>query len=165
MDHTFSSHLSKNEQIKEVFTVSMRARTFAIISGGVLCFVLWLGISYYSLGIVFQPVIAVVGTLAVALFYTYILLYNYVYLPRAFSYALTNERVIAKRGILGNVFISVSYENITDITLQQTFIERTLFNSGTVFVNTSGSSMIELTLPGIDDPASVKRQIHSFMDE
>ncbi|KXK26080.1 MAG: Bacterial membrane flanked domain protein [candidate division WS6 bacterium OLB20] len=165
MKHSLSAHLADNEKILMLLTVSIRTRSFGVAAGGVFCFIIWLGMSYYALGILYQPVIAISGTLAVAVLYTYILLYNFAYLPRAYNYAITNRRVISQRGILGNVFISVSYEQITDIVLEQTFAERFLFNSGTLHLNTSGSASVELSMTGIDDPVEVKRFISNLMSQ
>jgi len=163
MEHTFKAHLHSGETIQTAFTVSTRTRVFAVLAGGVVLLIIWIGLMYYAFGLFAQPLLAVFGTVAIALLFTYMLLYNLVYLPRAFAYVITDSRIIARRGLLNNIFISVSFDKITDIMLQQSVLDRFLFNAGTLHINTSGSAMVELTMPGIDDPVCVKQLITQHM--
>ena len=54
------------------------------------------------------------------------------------KYAITNKRVIARRGILSENFKSSTFKHITSLGAKQGIIGK-IFNFGNIIVNTSGS--------------------------
>jgi membrane protein YdbS with pleckstrin-like domain len=95
----------------------------------------------------------------IAFLFFIISLYLPWYLRKTNQFALTNRRILAKRGWLSVNLISIPYSKITDISVTQNFWEKTLFNSGKISIDTAGSSGPELILEKIENPFLIKTKI------
>jgi len=87
------------------------------------------------------------------------------YLRRANNYAFTNKRLLVLKGWLSTHLISIDYDKITDVRVQQPFGERVIFNTGTLIINTAGTAAPEVILTNIEDPYQVKQKLHSIARE
>lgn len=81
---------------------------------------------------------------------------------KANNYALTNKRILIKQGLLHNSTTSVEYHQITDITISEPFFERFITGSGTIAINTAGSSVAEAHLKHVANPQEIKKKIFEF---
>src|SRR3989344_4307215 len=86
-------------------------------------------------------------------------LYYEFYVPASHSYALTNKRIIIHLGWLNTHTTSIEYTKITDTSITQSFVDRILTNTGTIHVNTAGTSGHEVVLTHIENPFEVKRKL------
>jgi uncharacterized membrane protein YdbT with pleckstrin-like domain len=73
-------------------------------------------------------------------------------------YALTNHRIIISEGIFTEKITSVAYNKITDLSLEQTFLNK-IFNIGKINIDTAGGDQIEEILENISSPILVKKKI------
>lgn len=74
------------------------------------------------------------------------------------EYTLTDERLIARSGVLSKRAKEIPLERINDITFTQTFLER-LFRSGDLVLESAGEYGQE-ALADIPDPAAVQKRIY-----
>jgi len=81
------------------------------------------------------------------------------YLKASNAYAFTNKRVLIHRGWLNTGVISIDYDKITDIMVIEPFIERILFKTGALKVNTAGTGSHEVVLWYISEPYEIKKKL------
>ena len=134
--------LRTDETVKYEFSVGKRYRTFNLIVWSLL-------------GLLFMGASFEFGTI----FILFILFYFGFYLRVANAYALTDKRIIIHRGWLSTNAVSIEYSNVTDVTIQEPFIERLLTKSGSLAVNTAGSGAKEVVLMHITTPYEVRKMI------
>jgi len=134
--------LRADEVVKHEFSVGNRYRSFNLVVWGLVGLFFMLGSFEFG-----------------ALFILVILFYFGFYLRVANAYALTDKRVIIHRGWLSTNAVSIEYSNITDVTVQEPFIERLLTKSGNLAINTAGSSAKEVVLMHITTPYEVRKII------
>lgn len=134
--------LRADEVVKHEFSIGKRYRTFNIIVWGIVALLFMAG--SFSFGLV---------VLLVILFY-----FGF-YLRVANAYALTDKRILIHRGWLSTSAVSVEYVNITDVTIQEPFIERLLTKTGNLLINTAGTGAKEVTLTHITAPYEVRKKI------
>ena len=75
------------------------------------------------------------------------------------AYALTDRRMLVHKGWLSTSTISIEYKNITDITVDEPFLERLITKTGSLSVNTAGSGIKEVVLRHITTPYEVRKKI------
>lgn len=73
-------------------------------------------------------------------------------------YTVTNQRVIARQGLLDKHETEVEIRDIRHLNLQQSFLQR-MFGIGDVEVSSAGGLEIEVRLQGIPGPERVKETI------
>ena len=81
---------------------------------------------------------------------------------RGTKYYLTDKRIIYEYKFLKRITSSALYEKVQDVHFTQGIIER-IIGIGTIYINTAGSSYIEITLRGIPNPFPIKRLIEAQM--
>lgn len=137
--------LSAHEEVKYEFSVGKQyINTYIII---------W---AIISLPFVF----AVVGIFIFLIAF----LYLKVYLPKANIYGFTDKRVLIHRGFFSTNLISVDYKQITDVTVRESFLDKTFTKSGQLFINTAGTSKEEIVLSHIAHPYEVKKKLDELRD-
>jgi uncharacterized membrane protein YdbT with pleckstrin-like domain len=87
------------------------------------------------------------------------------YLRWANSFAFTNKRILIHRGWLSTSMVSVDYSKITDLEVRQSFVERLVYNSGILFVNTAGSTGQEIILSKVGEPYLLKKKLAELMEK
>lgn len=90
--------------------------------------------------------------------------YFKVYLPKANIYGFTNKRVLIHRGFFSTNLISVDYTQITDVTVQESFLDKLFTKTGTLYINTAGTSGAEIVLENIAEPYEVKKKLDQLRD-
>lgn len=77
---------------------------------------------------------------------------------RATTLTVTTEQVTLRRGLLSKYTNDVFHENVQNIIVRQTMLQRIL-GTGYIGISTSGQSGIEIEVDGIPDPDRVKELI------
>ncbi len=72
---------------------------------------------------------------------------------------VTERRTILRRGILSRKISDIMNEDVRNIQISQSFLQR-LLGVGTVGVSSSGQSGVEIEVAGIPDPESVRELIN-----
>jgi len=130
--------LSPDEEIKHEFTVG---KSYIKIN-----LIIWFVVSLFLFLI----------PLPFAFFY-----YSF-YLKRAKQYYFTNKRVIIKNGWLDTNVASINYDMITDITVNQKFLDKLFYKTGNIYVNTAGSHGKEGVMLNIEHPHKIKRKLEEI---
>ena len=108
---------------------------------------------YTTIWMVFWSLLFIMTFIGPFIFYFYFK----IYLKKANIYGFTNKRILIHKGWLSSNTISIDYSKITDIRVNQSFLEKTLINSGSLYINTAGSGNTEVVLSAIDNPYEVKK--------
>lgn len=74
-------------------------------------------------------------------------------------FSFTNKRILIHRGWLNTKIISVDYDKITDVIIIQPFIEKLLFKTGEMKINTAGTGSHEIVLRHISEPYEIKKKL------
>ncbi len=137
--------LSSNEMIKKEFSI---------------------GNSYIKMGLIFWLIFGVILLLGgIGIFVIPIVLFYYLfYLKRANHYAFTNKRVLIIKGWLSTKLTSIDYDKITDITVLEPFLDRLIYKTGSLAINTAGTALHEVILQHIEDPYKIKQELDKIRE-
>jgi uncharacterized membrane protein YdbT with pleckstrin-like domain len=91
--------------------------------------------------------------------------YHLYYLRIANAFVLTDRRIIVKRGWLNTSIKSVNYDRITDVGVEQSFLDKILYNTGTLSISTAGGDGYELELNCISNPHEMKKNLYDLKEE
>jgi uncharacterized membrane protein YdbT with pleckstrin-like domain len=80
-------------------------------------------------------------------------------------YAITDQRIMEREGVLHKRFVTVDLPSITDVLIHEPFLERFITHTGTILVNTAGSPGSELKYRHVKRPASVRQDIFRHLQE
>ncbi len=75
---------------------------------------------------------------------------------QSFTYALTNKRFLIVRGIFSRKIVTAPLTAITHVTIEQSFIQRFIFNTGHLVIITAGFDQREIVIENIGDPVNFK---------
>lgn len=142
--------LSEDEKVEYEFSIGRQYREFCFIVG------LFIGGIVIAPTYFFDPRV-MVGLLIILVFLLWFV-YGF-YLKIANAYAFTNKRVVAHRGWLSTYTISVDYEDITDISVDEPFLNWLLTNAGHLIINSAGTHEHEVILKNIDSPYEAKKRL------
>lgn len=138
--------LSSNEVIKREFSIG---KNYIIIN-----LIFWLIFG----GILLRGEIGV--------FVIFLTLFYYLfYLKQANHYAFTNKRVLIIKGWLSTKLTSIDYDKITDITVLEPFLDRLIYKTGSLAINTAGTALHEVVLKHIEDPYKIKQELDEIRDK
>ncbi len=76
---------------------------------------------------------------------------------------ITENRTILRKGILARNTNEVLHENIRNIQINQSFLQR-IFNVGDIGIASAGQSDVEIQVKGIPGPREVKQLIDQYRD-
>ncbi|KKT92899.1 MAG: hypothetical protein UW94_C0011G0011 [Parcubacteria group bacterium GW2011_GWA2_45_14] len=88
-----------------------------------------------------------------------------VYLPILYRryfvhYAITDRRVMTREGLLHKTFVTADLPSVTDVTIDESFLERVLTGTGIVGINTAGSNRVELHFDHVKRPFALRKEIY-----
>ncbi len=90
-----------------------------------------------------------------------IIFYNVFYLRISNEFLFTDQRIIVKRGWLETSIKTIYYNQITDIGVNQSFLER-IIKSGTLSISTAGSDGYEAILYHVKNPYELKKVLYDI---
>jgi len=85
------------------------------------------------------------------------------YLKKAHSYAFTGKRVLVHKGWLSTHLTCVDFDKITDIKVEQPFLDKVIYKTGTLAINTAGTGQHEIVLSHIENPYEIKKKLDEIM--
>jgi membrane protein YdbS with pleckstrin-like domain len=86
----------------------------------------------------------------------FVIFFNIFYIKISNEFLLTDKKMIIKNGWLNTEVKTVHYDQITDISVKQSFFDKIL-GSGTISVSTAGDVGYEIVLNHISRPYEIKR--------
>jgi membrane protein YdbS with pleckstrin-like domain len=110
--------------------------------------------------------ISIISSLLFALIFSPVLLFYHLYFLRtANTFVMTDRRIIVKRGWLNTSVKSVNYDRITDVSVEQSFLDKIFYGSGTLSVSTAGGDGYELELNCVSHPHELKKNLYDLKEE
>lgn len=87
------------------------------------------------------------------------------YLRKSNNFAFTSKRILVLRGWLSKQLISIDFDKITDIKIEQKFFEKMAFNTGTLIIDTAGTPFPEVIIEKIEDPFAIKAKLDEIKNK
>ncbi len=84
---------------------------------------------------------------------------------QSYHYILTNRRFLIVRGIFSRKIVTAPLDRITHITVEQSFAQRYLFNTGHLVIITAGFDQREIVIEHIGHPVEFKILIEELTDK
>ena len=81
---------------------------------------------------------------------------------QSYTYALTNRRFLIIRGIFSRKIVTAPLTAITHVTIEQSFLQRFLFNTGHLVIITAGFDQREIVIEHIANPVGFKVMIEEL---
>jgi len=139
--------LAPDEEVKYEFSIGKKYRLVCTILGVTAGVVLLLSSAL------------LVGVVVI----TISILYYWFYLKIANAYAFTNKRILIFRGWLSTELISIDYDKITDIIVEEPFFPKVFTQTGHLIIKTAGAGFLEFKksqkLAHIEKPYEVKKKL------
>jgi uncharacterized membrane protein YdbT with pleckstrin-like domain len=140
MKFKWDKFLSPGEILKKDFSISKR------FTSAILVIVIILTILIAIMSIFGGLIILLMG-----LFYWY-------YLTKSKHYAFTNKRVLLVESFWGENLISMDFNQITDIEINQSYFDQ-MGGWGTIDIHTAGTNTPQTDIPFIDSPFEIKQTL------
>jgi uncharacterized membrane protein YdbT with pleckstrin-like domain len=148
--------LSDHEKIEYEFSIGKIYREF------------WLFFLLFAGVVVVGPVYFVNMKIALIISFLWISglwFYFIFYLRAANAFSFSNRRIIIHKGWLSTYTVSVDYEDITDVSVDESFFNRIFTRSGHLIVNTAGTHAHEVVLENVDRPYELKKKLEEIRDK
>lgn len=145
MQFNWKKTLSPGEEIRREFGISKTYSTAVLILTVLIAVLTWSS-SIFA------------GTTVIILGLVY-----WIYITHSKHYAFTNKRIVLVDFFLGLSTISIDYNQITDIQIEQSFVEQIL-GFGTFIVNTSSTHTPQTKLPFVSSPSELKQTLDQIRD-
>lgn len=81
---------------------------------------------------------------------------------QSYTYALTNRRFLIIRGIFSRKIVTAPLTAITHVTIEQSFWQRFLFNTGHLVIITAGFDQREIVIEHVGNPVEFKIMIEDL---
>jgi uncharacterized membrane protein YdbT with pleckstrin-like domain len=81
------------------------------------------------------------------------------------AYALTNKRILIHKGWLSTRTTSIDYHKITDVAVSEPFLDRIIYHTGSILVDTAGMSGGDIVLSHIEKPYEVQKRLNLLKDK
>lgn len=159
-------------------------------SGEQVVYVTTVGKRYFYINLLFLLVIPLIFTyVAIFMFFDIITIPNYSYLKylgiiplglliantpkyshlirmrQSFTYALTNRRFLIIRGIFSRKIVTAPLTAITHVTVEQSFLQRFIYNTGHLVIITAGFDQREIVIENIGNPLEFKILIEELTEK
>ncbi len=160
--NAFKKYLSEDEELVLVTGLSgayVRSRFLMyVLFPGMLFLGLGLGAGwFFGLDKIVALILGIVGMFVAALIKT-------MHIYHANRYLLTTRRIIIKKGLLSVKITAALFDKITNLVVDQSFVDRLLMHHGTIVVNTAGVSKGEITLKYVDYPLELKNLLERLIN-
>lgn len=155
--------LGPNEEIKYQFSLGERylkiKKVLTISLGTLLLMIIGALISFTFEISAIIVVLIMIGLLALLVLFSF--LYFGWYLRIANVYIFTNRRIVIHKGWLSTRLVSVNFRQITDIKVIQLFVDKVIYGTGALKIDTAGMGIKghSITLFRIENPYAIKRKL------
>ncbi|OGE18621.1 hypothetical protein A3J19_04045 [Candidatus Daviesbacteria bacterium RIFCSPLOWO2_02_FULL_41_8] len=160
--NTFKKYLSEDEELVLITGLSR-----AFIRSKFVMYMLFPGMLFLGLGLGLGWVLGLdkmwalgLGTVGMLLSATVKTMHIY----HANRYLFTTRRIIIKKGLLSVKLTAALYDKITNLVVDQSFMDRLLLHHGTIVVNTAGVSKGEIVLQFVDYPLELKNLLERLIN-
>ncbi|MBI2012339.1 PH domain-containing protein [Candidatus Curtissbacteria bacterium] len=84
---------------------------------------------------------------------------------QSYTYALTTRRFLIIRGIFARKIVTAPLTAITHVTIEQSFLQRFIFNTGHLVIITAGFDQREIVIEHIGNPVEFKILIEELTEK
>ena len=84
---------------------------------------------------------------------------------QSYTYVLTNRRFLIIRGIFSRKIVTAPLTAITHVTIEQSFLQRFLFNNGHLVIITAGFDQREIVIEHVGNPVEFKILIEELTEK
>src|SRR3972149_9421184 len=84
---------------------------------------------------------------------------------QSYTYALTSKRFLIIRGIFSRKIVTAPLTAITHVTVEQSFFQRFLYNTGHLVIITAGFDQREIVIENIGNPLQFKILIEELTEK
>ena len=158
----FKKYLSEDEELILVTSLSQ-----AYLRSKFITYLLFPGLVFFGLGLGAAWLLDLSKTWALILAFGGMLGSTILKTMQTYHsnrYLLTTRRVIIKKGIFGVKVTAALYDKITNLEVNQSFIDRLLLHHGTIIINTAGVSKGEISLRYVDYPLELKNLLERLIN-
>jgi membrane protein YdbS with pleckstrin-like domain len=146
------NYIGYGETIRLRFKISFRYIT--ILS---LFWIVLFGVSLYYFSQ--NPILVYLLGICLGLILTYILVIYW-----TTDYFVTEKKIYRKTGFLWTKVIGAGREDVSDFIVQQSILDRWIYRTGSIQINTAGSPQIEIILSKVADPHATKKRISQIWE-
>lgn len=139
--------LAEGERVEYEFSISGRYLMYRFIFWVIIGLIVWSTLEEFMTGAVI---------VAIAAFY-----YLF-YKKKANAYALTGKRVVAHNGWLSTHTTSVDYDKITDVRVEEPFIDKLVTKTGNFAIVTAGTGSQPIVFKHVDSPYELKKKLDTL---
>lgn len=86
-------------------------------------------------------------------------------MKQSFTYALSNRRFLIVRGIFSRKIVTAPLTAITHVTVEQSFLQRFVYNTGHLVIITAGFDQREIVIENIGNPLEFKILIEELTEK
>ena len=86
-------------------------------------------------------------------------------MKQSYTYVLTNRRFLIIRGIFSRKIVTAPLTAITHVTIEQSFLQRFLFNNGHLVIITAGFDQREIVIEHVGNPVEFKILIEELTEK
>lgn len=86
-------------------------------------------------------------------------------MKQSYHYILTTRRFVIIRGIFSRKIVTAPLAAITHVTIEQSFAQRYIFNTGHLVVITAGFDQREIVIENVGNPVGFKVLIEELTDK
>lgn len=86
-------------------------------------------------------------------------------MKQSFTYALTNRRFLIIRGLFSRKIVTAPLTAITHVTVEQSFFQRFIYNTGHLVIITAGFDQREIVIENIGNPLEFKILIEELTEK
>src|SRR3990167_1876686 len=83
---------------------------------------------------------------------------------QSYTYDITNRRFLIMRGIISRKIVTAPLTAITHVTIEQSFLQRFLFNNGHLVIITAGFDQREIVIEHVGNPVEFKILIEELTE-
>ena len=83
-------------------------------------------------------------------------------MKQSYTYALSNRRFLIIRGIFSRKIVTAPLTAITHVTIEQSMLQRFLFNTGHLVIITAGFDQREIVIENIGNPVEFKIMVEDL---
>lgn len=146
--------LVPDEQLKHAFGVSSRYMFLFWLLPFFLLIFMALVVTVINAALGLMLLIAPLGMLLPILYLTFFV-----------HYAITDKRVLRREGVLHKKFVAVQMQQITDISVRESLLERLFTKTGTIGMNTAGSPWVEMHFRHVAYPLRLREDIYQHQTQ
>ena len=158
----FRKYLSEDEELVLVTSLSQ-----AYLRSKFIIYLLFPGMVFFGLGLGLAWLLSMSKGWALSLAFTGFFgsaALKTAHLYHSNRYLLTTRRVIIKKGVFGVKITAALFDKITNLEVNQSFVDRILLHHGSIIVNTAGVTKGEINLRFVDYPLELKNLLERLIN-